>query len=294
MDEKSSYRWWREHGASWDVEYDRRKKDQVCYHLQEAMLAAYAAHSAPLKVLEYGCGVGRHLRYLDAIEGVEVYGVDQSGSMLQGLRAWASPEWMRARTARIEPQARLPYETKSFDLVFTTEVLVHTHQDDLPGILSEILRVARWQVLHLETAPGYKLHENAHGGSWYHDLQTAYAALGHECERLPQGYTMHAPWRVVLDERRPLYTWPDALLDLFRRAEVDLQASLDQRGQRIEQLERALDKANEHIEAQEQKLRIHQAKLKNLNREIRYHSQQLEAAEEFEQALARALRLLDR
>src|SRR4051812_28654631 len=62
---ESNYQYWRDHGGTWIDGYDYRKKRQVLYHIQELMLTHYmlqhslTAPTRPMKVLEFGCGVGR-------------------------------------------------------------------------------------------------------------------------------------------------------------------------------------------------------------------------------------------
>src|SRR4051812_42063588 len=87
----SNYQYWRDHGETWIDGYDRRKKRQVLYHIQELMLTHYmlqhsqTAPTRPMKVLEFGCGVGRHLHNLNRLPDVDVYGFDQSHAMTRGV-----------------------------------------------------------------------------------------------------------------------------------------------------------------------------------------------------------------
>ena len=93
-----NYRWWQDHGDGWRDEVAARKAYMPIYHLQEIFLEEYFARVAPAKVLEFGCGFGRHLEYLRRIPKLDVYGFDQSESMLEGMR-WARPSWCVALTA---------------------------------------------------------------------------------------------------------------------------------------------------------------------------------------------------
>ncbi len=245
-----NYQYWREHGGEWPEEYEQRKKRNVAYHIQELMLSDYFAQSAPARVLEYGCGPGRHLRYLNDLPGVEVHGYDQSAAMAEGVLRWASQEWFAERIVVGEPTGRLPYPDRAFDVVFTAEVLVHTRPEDLEGVLAELVRVASWQVLHLETSHDHELHQVAHEGCWKHDLVAAYARLGRDCELLPRGYAMHTPQRVVLNRKRRLYTWPTGPIALLSRMESEIG-----RGWRetVEQCERERKRA-ESAESRQQNL----------------------------------------
>jgi SAM-dependent methyltransferase len=222
-----NYRYWREHGGEWAAEYDNRKKEQVYYHIQEVMLTEYVRHHAPAKVLEFGCGPGRHLKNLCRLPGIEVFGYDQSASMVSGARAWATQEWLDSHVSIGPPTGRLPFADGQFDLVYTAEVLVHVRPEDLEGVLSELMRVSKRQVFHLETSPQHQLFSGEHEGCWYHDLVAAYARLGKRCEMLPSGYSTHAPYRVVLDPKADAWQWSSIFLELCRRMDRDVSHSFD-------------------------------------------------------------------
>src|SRR5437867_794619 len=211
-----SYRWWREHGRGW--------------------LAEYFAHHAPARVLEFGCGVGRHLRYLTQIPGIEAYGFEQSPTMAAECAHWGDAEWIAERVRVGEPGGRLPYADGEFDIVFTAEVLVHVRPEDVRGVARELLRVCRGHLLHLETSAEYELCETAHDGCWQHDLVTLYRELGYESEALEPGYAAHTPVRVVVASA-PRFTWTPVVLALYRRLEQDMdggQAALREQVARLE------------------------------------------------------------
>jgi SAM-dependent methyltransferase len=221
-----NYQYWRERGGTWSAEYAQRKKRDVSLHIQELMLTDYvlrhaAAGPSPFRVLEFGCGVGRHLRNLVQVPGAEVFGYDQSAAMASGCLEWTGPEWFEGHVTVGAPTGRLPYGDAEFDLVYTAEVLVHVRPEHLDGVLNELLRVCRGQVLHLETSEHMPVAAEEHDGCWRHDLVGAYARLGRVAELLPSGYRIHAPYRVVIGEA-PRFTWAPAILGLLRRLDVDI------------------------------------------------------------------------
>ena len=63
----SSYSWWQENGFGWIEEINYRKSRQVYYHIQELVLLDYLLNSDFHRILEFGCGFGRHLKYLKEI-----------------------------------------------------------------------------------------------------------------------------------------------------------------------------------------------------------------------------------
>jgi SAM-dependent methyltransferase len=225
-----NYAYWRESGQYWADEYDRRKRAAPYYHLQELMLTEYIERHAPadgrLRVLEFGCGVGRHLRNLARLARVEVFGYDQSEAMVSGCRRWATPEWIASNIHVGPPTGPLPYPDQSFDIVYTSEVLIHVRPEDLRCVLGELARVARRQLLHIEPAPTTQVCREAHEGCWNHDLIAAYAQLGHRCELLESGYRLQAPYRVALSGQ-PAFTWSPVTLGIMRRFEQDMLDGLE-------------------------------------------------------------------
>ncbi|HYE63063.1 MAG TPA: methyltransferase domain-containing protein [Phycisphaerales bacterium] len=227
-----NYQYWRDHGHEWVEHYDLRKTRMVLYHIQELMLTSYIEHHAsamaarearPLRVLEFGCGVGRHLRNLSKLPNTDIHGYDQSRSMAEGALRWAERGWFDEHIHIGLPTGRLPFEDGAFDIVYSAEVLVHVRPEHLEGILSEMLRVSRGQVLHLETSPDFPLVSGEHSGCWRHDLPASYRRLGRECEVLARGYECHTPFRVVVGQP-PVWTWPEQMIAMYRRLERDIDA----------------------------------------------------------------------
>lgn len=226
-----NYQYWRDHGGDWAAEYARRKTWMVLYHIQELMLTQYvlrhaAGRERPLRVLEFGCGVGRHLFNLRTLPNVDVHGYDQSDSMAGSIRAWAGDAWYGEHVHVGGPTGRLPYDDASFDLVYSAEVLVHVRPEDLPGVLGELMRVCRGHVLHLETSPDYPVFSGVHAGCWRHDLPATYASLGKACETLERGYLAHTPYRVTVAEP-PVFAWDAPIIALYRRLEENIDRGFD-------------------------------------------------------------------
>lgn len=223
----SNYGYWREHGSQWGDEYEARKHSQIYFHLQEIMLAAYVTQNKFSRLLEYGCGVGRHLSYLSRIDGVDAFGYDQSPSMVGNMRRWASEDWIRKHITVGEPVGRLPYTDGAFDFVFTCEVLIHCSPSDIESILLELIRVSKGHILHLEPRPGLAVSSSAHEGCWNHDLVAAYSRLGMSCEILDGGFDVQSPYRVLFGGSPKPSNWPPALLDRLRNTEKYVQPTLD-------------------------------------------------------------------
>lgn len=101
-----------------------------------------------LRVLDLGCGEGRHVIAAHALDGVDAVGVDLSlddlGTCAQRLREFAGETGGDAPAlfALLAADAlRLPFPADSFDAVICSEVLEHI--PDWRGALDEIARVLR-------------------------------------------------------------------------------------------------------------------------------------------------------
>lgn len=224
---QKNYIYWKNNGSFWLKEYIRRKLSLLRYSLQELTLRTHFEHCAPARVLEFGCGVGRHLSYLRNIPGIDIYGFDQSPTMLQQVNTWAEKEWMESHICLGEANKKLPYKDKSFDIVYSAEVLIHISPEDIFSRLKEMLRLARWHILHLEPPLDYPLSAEAHNGCWAHDLRHLYEELGYTCVTLPQTFSGQIPWLVVLDAARPApyfisATFAETCMAIERRAQPEM------------------------------------------------------------------------
>jgi pseudaminic acid biosynthesis-associated methylase len=93
--------------------------------------------------LEIGCNLGGNVRWLAELLGPEnVAGIDVNEHALEVLRSNVPGVDVRVAVAR-----DLPFEDGSFDLVFTTGVLIHQPPAELPAVMDEIVRCSRKYVL---------------------------------------------------------------------------------------------------------------------------------------------------
>lgn len=93
------------------------------------------------KILDLGCGTGRHLIYL-AKQGFKVYGSDVSGRGLHYAKKWLEKEGLKAITVKSDMTA-IPHPDAFFDAVISIYVIYHNTLDNIKKALSEIHRVLR-------------------------------------------------------------------------------------------------------------------------------------------------------
>jgi O-antigen/teichoic acid export membrane protein len=99
-------------------------------------------------ILEVGCGYGKVLKSLREFTAVPLTGIDFSFAQLQKAK-----EYLRGLDgiALLEGDAqRLPFPDDSFDIVFTSNVILHNPPEKADKIRREIIRVAKKYVVHKE------------------------------------------------------------------------------------------------------------------------------------------------
>ncbi len=197
-----SEKWWQKHGGgAWLEEIERRRRYRALYFLQEIFLRRYFQAAGPARVLEFGCGYGRHLSYLRKLPGLELHGCDQSPTMVAQARELLQDEaTLTDRIVLLEPRRPLPYPDKFFDITYTVSVLIHVPTEHLGEILGELLRVTKHHLLHIENkASGDdRQTSKAHDGCWEHNLSYAYAQAGRPCVILPKHFEEQDIYRVAL------------------------------------------------------------------------------------------------
>jgi SAM-dependent methyltransferase len=99
--------------------------------------ASYAHYS---RILDFGCGCGRVLRWLDDLPSeVELHGCDIDADAI----AWLSENIPHARVVRNDGLPPLPYPDDFFDLVYNYSVFTHLPEVYQDRWLAELNRVTR-------------------------------------------------------------------------------------------------------------------------------------------------------
>jgi SAM-dependent methyltransferase len=92
------------------------------------------------RVLDVGCGTGRHVAYL-ALNGFETYGFDISENALDKARGILREKNVVATLAVADMFKPFPYEDEFFDAVVATRVIHHGYLKEIRKIASEMNRV---------------------------------------------------------------------------------------------------------------------------------------------------------
>ena len=93
------------------------------------------------RVLDLGCGAGRHTIYL-AREGFEVCGLDIAENGLAHTRKWLARENLSAELKQGDI-AQIPSPDRFFDAVISIYVIYHKTYTEMQGVVAEIHRVLK-------------------------------------------------------------------------------------------------------------------------------------------------------
>lgn len=139
----------------------------------------------PASALEVGCNVGGNLRWVaEAVPSVT--GVDVNEKALEQLA-----ERVPGATGVRASGTGLPFEDGAFDLVFTMGVLIHQSSEELPTVMSEVVRCSsRWVLCgeyyaDQDVEVPYRGHQ---GALFKRDYRRLYAEAHPELHLVDQGF----------------------------------------------------------------------------------------------------------
>ena len=108
------------------------------------MWAKMLANISPESILEVGANIGLNLRAIQTLSAATLTAVEPNGVARNRIVADGT---LPNGCVHDGSAAKLPFGDSTFDLAFTSGVLIHIHPDDLPSSCREITRVSRRYVL---------------------------------------------------------------------------------------------------------------------------------------------------
>ncbi|HEY7351140.1 MAG TPA: pseudaminic acid biosynthesis-associated methylase [Terriglobales bacterium] len=131
-------------------------------------------------ILEVGCNAGNQLMFLQAQGYTDLTGVEIQSYALSVAKSRLKNVALKQGSALC-----LPFENCSFDLVFTSGVLIHIAPEDLPQAFAEIHRCARHYIWATEYFSPEATPVNYHGHEkllWKMDYAQIYLSLFSDLE----------------------------------------------------------------------------------------------------------------
>ncbi|WP_078085977.1 class I SAM-dependent methyltransferase [Microbulbifer mangrovi] len=163
------------------------------------------------RVLDLGCGEGRHAIHLMLTDAVDIFGIDLSFRDISTANERAQPFIAAGQQAGqvqfgMGDALQLPFADDFFDVVICSEVLEHI--EDYQGVLGEIHRVLKPSGIFAATVPAFfpewvcwKLSDAYHQVEGGHirifrekQLRRSIEALGHQFFARHKAHALHAPY----------------------------------------------------------------------------------------------------
>ena len=126
---------------AWEIVYRKKDLSKISPHAEISKVAKLFGKNGVKRVLDLGCGGGRHLVYL-AKRGFDVYGLDSSPSGLaQTLKNLRNSK--AVGHVSLHDMIELPYDDGYFDAVISVQVIHHNTLRRSRKTVSEIHRVLK-------------------------------------------------------------------------------------------------------------------------------------------------------
>ena len=131
-----------ERAVAWNEIFKQQGKFFREPHEDMPMVGDLLEEHRATRVLDLGCGTGRHVVYL-VRRGFSVCGLDSSPEGLRVARQWLGEEGLDGDLRLQDMTERLPYEDGFFDAVISVQVIHHADMATIRRIVEEILRVLK-------------------------------------------------------------------------------------------------------------------------------------------------------
>ncbi len=160
-------RYWEKRGGERYFKEQESRKDR---DLRSSFIAENLVKLNVKSILEVGCGYGKQLRSIEKLDKkVELFGVDFSSAQIIKGKEYLKKEGIKNLVCA--DAKCLPFLNNSFDLVFTSAVIMHNPPETAEKIRNEILRVSKRFIVHNED-------KNISPTRWSYDYGDIYEQIG--------------------------------------------------------------------------------------------------------------------
>jgi len=126
----------------WDDVFAKKGKYFTEPHPDIERLANLFRKKGVQRILDLGCGTGRHLLFL-LKRGFEVYGLDGSPNGLEIAKNWLIEENLSSELTCQKIEHKFPYKDGFFDAVISIQVIHHNLMKDIMFTVKEIERILK-------------------------------------------------------------------------------------------------------------------------------------------------------
>jgi pseudaminic acid biosynthesis-associated methylase len=166
------------------TEFDAMYKDRFGYTRTQLNEQFLSGLDKSIDILEVGCNVGLQLQLLQKMGFERLHGIE-----LQDFAGRVLKSRARDISVALATGLRTPFQADSFDLVFTSGVLIHVDPAEVEQVMAEIHRCSRQYIWGLEyysdkyTEIEYRGHRNL---LWKADFASLYLARFKDLELIKE------------------------------------------------------------------------------------------------------------
>ncbi|MBY9019564.1 MAG: class I SAM-dependent methyltransferase [Candidatus Lokiarchaeota archaeon] len=126
----------------WDDLFAKNGKIFLEPHPDMERLANLFSKQGVRRILDLGCGTGRHLIFLSN-KGFEVFGLDGSPNGLEIAKNWIDEENLTSELTCQKIEEPFPYIDSFFDAIISTQVIHHNLMKEILFTVKEIERILK-------------------------------------------------------------------------------------------------------------------------------------------------------
>jgi len=164
--------YWRKRGPNYQKELEEKSKSlQLRLELQEKIIKKLISEFKPKSILEIGCGSGRFTKILSELTEFEKYlALDISQGQVDNAKKYVNNTKIDFQCIKVQD---LDIDEK-FDLVFSSEVLMHINFNDIDSVIKKMVSLATKKIITIDWFDTKKVGEEAGGYCFMHDYQTIF------------------------------------------------------------------------------------------------------------------------
>lgn len=168
--------YWKNRGKEY---YEKYQQDphwlQEKHKKQEEKLLEILSKDRFERILEIGCGFGRYTKILSSIFEPEKYvALDLSEDQIEKAKKYVNNKNIEFHCTKIQD-----FDSKDkFDLIFTSEVLLHISHNDIDGVISKIVKFARKKIITIDWFDEKRIGEERNQYLFMHDYRNLFEKYG--------------------------------------------------------------------------------------------------------------------
>jgi SAM-dependent methyltransferase len=168
--------YWRKRGPGYQKELEEKSRSvQLRLEQQEKIIKKIISKFKPKSILEIGCGSGRFTKILSELTEYEKYlAIDISQGQINSAKKFVNSEKIDFRCIKVQD---LDIDEK-FDLVFSSEVLMHISFRDIDSVIKKMVSFANKKIITIDWFDSTKIGEEAGGYCFLHNYNEFYSKNG--------------------------------------------------------------------------------------------------------------------